>query len=218
LLDLGLFARRAFSAGLATQICLAGAQASFFVYLALYLQRGRGMRPLDAGLLFALIAVPYVVTSGPAPALTQRFGRGVVAVGGGAIAAGLGALAITVAEIGTGGSVAELVVGLVLIGAGIGLCYTPLTTIVLEHVDPRLIGAASGAMSTAQQIGYALGVAVTGVIFFGAEPGGIAHAFELSLLELAALGAAVIVATRFLPNAAPGARAVRAPALAGQGK
>lgn len=54
LLDLGLFRERMFSAGLLTQLFLASVQASFFVYLALYLQQGRGMSPLDAGLVFTI--------------------------------------------------------------------------------------------------------------------------------------------------------------------
>src|SRR4051794_4390330 len=43
LLDLALFRSRGFSAGLATQLCLACAQAAFFVYLALHLQVERGL-------------------------------------------------------------------------------------------------------------------------------------------------------------------------------
>ena len=62
-----------------------------------------------------------------------------------------------------------------------------------------LAGAFMGAMTTAQQVGYALGVALTGVIFFAARRQGIAHAFVLSLLELAALGACVLLTTRLLP-------------------
>ena len=46
-----------------------------------------------------------------------------------------------------------LVPGLLLVGAGIGLCFTPLTTIVLGDVEPAASGAASGALSTTQQIG-----------------------------------------------------------------
>jgi hypothetical protein len=66
-------------------------------------------------------------------------------------------------------------------------------------VEPRHAGAASGALSTMQQVGGALGVAVTGVIFFGAVDQGFAHAFELSLIQLAALCAAVAALTRLLP-------------------
>jgi len=199
LLDLHLFEARGFSAGLATQLFLAVAQASFFVFFAFYLQVGRGLGPLEAGLVFTILAVAYVVTSGPAPALTVRYGRMVVASGGVALTAGLLLLAMAVAEIGTEGSVLALVPGLLLVGAGIGLCFTPLTSTVLASVDPARVGSASGAMSTMQQVGYALGVAITGVIFFGAADDGIGHAFELSLIQMAIASAGIVVMSRLLP-------------------
>jgi EmrB/QacA subfamily drug resistance transporter len=199
LLDLGLFRSRSFSGGLAAQLLLACAQASFFVYLALYLQQGRGLNPLEAGLVFTILAVAYVVVSGPAPKLTAKHGRAVVAVGGAALAAGLALLAVATADVGVGGSVLVLVPGLVLVGAGIGLCFTPLTSTVMGTIPAERAGAASGAMSTTQQLGYALGVAITGVIFFGAG-GDLGHAFELSLIQLAALAAGIVAMARLLPR------------------
>ena len=50
-----------------------------------------------------------------------------------------------------------------------------------------------------QQVGNALGVAITGVLFFGAA-GGVAAGFARSLLELAALGLAVALLSRLLPR------------------
>src|SRR4029453_6506227 len=105
LADLALPRERAVSAGLVAQLALASAQASFFVYLALYLQDGRGLGPLSAGLVFTAVGVGYVVASGPAPPLVGRHGRAVVAAGGIGLAAGLGALAVVVAVVGVGGSV-----------------------------------------------------------------------------------------------------------------
>jgi EmrB/QacA subfamily drug resistance transporter len=200
LLDLGLFTERGFSAGLAAQLFLAGAQASFFVFLALYLQIGRGLGALEAGLVFTILAVAYVVTSGPAPGLTARFGRLVVAAGGLTLTLGLGLLALAVSEVGTTGPLMALVPGLLLAGAGIGLCFTPLTSTVLAGVDTARAGSASGAMSTMQQVGYALGVAITGLIFFGAADDGIGHAFELSLIQLAIVSAGIVVMSRLLPG------------------
>jgi EmrB/QacA subfamily drug resistance transporter len=218
LVDLALFRRRTFSAGLVTQLCLAAAQAAFFVYLALYLQQGRGLGALEAGLVFTILAVAYVAASGPAPALTERFGRTVVAVGGALLASGLAALAITVGEIGTGGSVLALVPGLVLAGAGIGLCYTPLTSTVLAGVERERAGAASGVLATTQQVGYALGVALTGLLFFGTGAGDVAEAFRVSLLQLAATAAGIVVLARLLPRPAatprPGGAADSFPAPA----
>jgi EmrB/QacA subfamily drug resistance transporter len=200
LLELSLFRERAFSAGLVTQLFLASAQASFFVYLALYLQLGRGLGPLEAGLVFTIIAVAYVAVSGPAPALAQRYGRSVVALGGTSLAVGLAALAIAVSALGTGGSVLALVPGLALTGVGIGLCFTPLTSTVLANVAAARAGSASGAMSTTQQIGYALGVAVTGVIYFGTNS--VGDGFELALIQLAVVAAGIVAASRLLPTPA----------------
>jgi EmrB/QacA subfamily drug resistance transporter len=213
LLDLTLFRDRGYSAGIFTQLFLASAQAAFFVYLAFYLQVGRGLGPLEAGLVFTILAVAYVVVSGPAPKLTERYGRSVIAAGGVALAAGLGLLASAVGAVGVGGSLVVLVPGLLLVGAGIGLCFTPLTQTVLQSVDPQRVGAASGTMSTVQQVGFALGVAVTGVIFFGAGAD-VGHAFEVSLIELAVLGVGIVVASRLLPAPAAAAPAATSPALA----
>ena len=51
-----------------------------------------------------------------------------------------------------------------------------------------------------QQVGNAVGVAVTGVVFFGALDGGFAHTFEMSLVLLAVLCVAVAGLTRLLPR------------------
>lgn len=64
----------------------------------------------------------------------------------------------------------------------------------------------SGALSTMQQAGNALGVAATGVIFFGAVGGGYAHAFQLALAELACVLLAVAALTRLLPPTLTSAR------------
>ena len=74
-----------------------------------------------------------------------------------------------------------------------GLCLTPLTATVMEVAvrKPQLAGSAAGVLSTLQQVGNAVGVAVTGVIFFGVLDGGYDHAFAVSELQLAALALAV---------------------------
>ena len=201
LLELSLFSQRTFSAGLVAQLVFWCGQASFFLVLALYLQQGRGLSALNAGLVFTILAVAYLVASMVAPALAESHGRRVLAAGALVLACGHAVLVGTVADIGTGGSIAALVPGLALVGAGMGLGIAPLAAIIMSAAHPEQAGAASGAISTMQQVGNALGVAIVGVIFFGALPSsGFADAFELSLVALAAILLSVAALTRLLPS------------------
>ncbi len=200
LLDPALFRRRGLAAGLATQLAFWSGQASFFLVFALYLQLGRGLDALQAGLVFSILAAAYLVASIRAPALTLRYGRSLIAAGALSLAAGEAMLLVAVSQIGATGQIAWLAPGLVLTGAGMGLGITPLTTTVMGYADPQRAGALAGALSTMQQVGNAVGVAVTGVICFGAIGGGYAHAFELSLAQLSCLLVAVAALTRLLPR------------------
>ena len=96
-------------------------------------------------------------------------------------------LLLAVTHWGTGGPLAALFPGLLLLGAGQGLCITPLTTTVLSHADATRAGSVSGALSTAQQVGNAIGVAVTGVVFYGLLSRGYAIAYQWSVAEMALL-------------------------------
>jgi EmrB/QacA subfamily drug resistance transporter len=193
-----LFANGTFRAGLVSQLVFWCGQASFFLILALYLQLGRGLTAMQSGLVFTILAASYLAASLRAPALTERHGRRVLAVGALTLVGGHGLLLAAVADVGVGGSIAALVPGLVLIGAGMGLGITPLATIIMSGMKPEQAGATSGVLATAQNVGNALGVAVIGVVFFGALQHGFAGAFELSLAVLAGTLAIVAALTRLL--------------------
>jgi MFS family permease len=220
LLNPRVFASWPLRAGLLTQTAFWCQQAASYLVLGLYLQQGRSLSPLAAGGVFTFLAVGYLITSFRAPALTMRFGRRVIAAG--AMTAALGDAALYLATVfnwpgpsatvfnwpgpsatahaGTGGPVAWLFPGLLLLGAGQGLCITPLTTTVLSHAEPATAGSVSGALSTAQQVGNSVGVPVTGVLFFGALSQGYGLAFERSTLQMGALLLVVAALTRLMPG------------------
>ena len=177
----------AFRAGLTVQVLFWCQQAASYLLLALFLQQGRGLSPLASGGVFAVLAAGYLVTSLRAPALTMRFGRRVIATGAVVGAAGYLLVLLAVARWGTGGPLGALFPGLFLVGAGQGLCITPLTTTVLAHASPRTAGSVSGALSTAQQVGNAIGVAVSGVVFYGLLGHGYRVAFGASVAQLGGL-------------------------------
>ncbi|HTW99311.1 MAG TPA: MFS transporter, partial [Acidimicrobiales bacterium] len=199
LIEPRLFSAPGFAAGLTAQLVFWCGQASFFLVLSLYLQQGRGLSPLDSGLVFTILAAAYLAASLRAPALTERHGRRVLAVGSLVLAAGHTVLLVAVLVVGVTGSVVVLVPGLLLVGAGMGLGITPLATLIMSGMKPEHAGATAGVLSTAQNVGNAIGVAVVGVIFFGSLHHGFATAFELSVGALALALTAVAALTRLLP-------------------
>jgi predicted MFS family arabinose efflux permease len=69
-------------------------------------------------------------------------------------------------------------------------------------MDARHAGAASGVLSTAQQVGNTIGVAAIGAIFYGAigPRGDYAGAFELALIAVAAVCVVVAALVQLLPG------------------
>jgi MFS family permease len=183
-------------AGLAVQLACWSSQASFFLVFALYLQGGRALSPVDSGLVFAILAGAYLLVSLRAPGLTQRHGRNLIMTGALTVAAGDLVMALAIAA--GSGHTGLLAPGLLLIGAGQGLWITPLTTTVLSFAESQRAGVVSGLLSTMQQVGNSLGVAVTGLVFFGTLGHGYNTAFTYALAELAAILVIAAALTRRL--------------------
>jgi MFS family permease len=170
--------------------------------LALELQEGRGLDALQSGLVFGFEGVGFFVTTLTASRFVARLGRQALALGALVRAVALLALYEAVDQVGAHGSVAWLAVPLMLDGAGIGLVMGPIIAIVLAGVAPRHAGAASGVLASAQPIGNAFGVAIIGVVYFGALEGGhaVPEAFRTSLLWLAPTSVAVAALIQALPR------------------
>jgi EmrB/QacA subfamily drug resistance transporter len=199
LLMLALFAQRAFRAGMLAQTVFWCGQGSFFLILALYLQHGRGLSPLSAGLVFTALALPYVVASMQAPQLALRHGRNVITLAAATLVAGHLILIGTVALTGTHDTVLTLLPGLMVVGVGMGFGIAPLTAGLLASLRPEQAGAASGALATAQFVGSALGIALVGLAFFGALHAGYDVALEHGLAVLVVALTIVGGLSRLLP-------------------
>jgi EmrB/QacA subfamily drug resistance transporter len=197
-----LFRERAFTVGVLTSVVFYAGMASFFLVLAVYLQEGCGLSALDSGLVFTALAAGYLVASAGAEALAPRFGRQVLAAGGIVRAIALTGLALTVGAIGTGGSPLLLVPALAVDGIGMGLLTAPLVATVVGAMEQRHAGAASGVLSTAQQVGNTIGVAAIGALFYGAlgPRGDYAGAFELALVAVALVCLVVAALVQLLPG------------------
>jgi predicted MFS family arabinose efflux permease len=116
------------------------------------------------------------------------------------MAAGYVALALASHTGHTAGGTLPLLLPLLVTGIGMGMLTAPLTGIVLARVAPEQAGTVSGLQATTVQLGNSIGVAVIGVVFFSALHGGFGHAFQVSLIPLAALPLAAAVAVQFVPR------------------
>jgi EmrB/QacA subfamily drug resistance transporter len=194
LVDMSLFRERAFSAGMLTTLTFFAGMASFFLVLALYLQLGRGMGPLESGEIFSLLGIGFLATSMASQGLAARYGRQTLAVGALVLAIGLVLFRLT-----ADGSTLALLPAFVVDGAGIGLVMAPLTATVLSGLTPQHAGSAAGVLSSVQQVGNAVGVAIIGIVFYGAGPD-VVHAFEVSIPYLVGLALAVALLVQLLPR------------------
>lgn len=182
LLHPALWRTAGFRTGLLAVLALyAGVASSFFV-LALYLQNGRLLTPLESGLVFSVLATAFTVTSVSAGRVSQWLGRPPLVVGALGMALGLGALWMVVRQIGAGGPLLALLPPLLIDGAGMGLVMAPLVATVLGGLPSEHPGTAAGALATTQEFGNALGLALIGLVFFGVRDRGDAAAFGASLL------------------------------------
>jgi EmrB/QacA subfamily drug resistance transporter len=132
--------------------------ANFFL-LTLYVQNVLQWSPLRTGLTFIATAGSAVLWAGLAQMLVTKVGpKKVMAAGFSATIAGL----LWYTQIPVHASyVSDLLPGYLLIGFALPFSFIPVSIAALAGVEQHEAGLASGLINTAQQVGGAIGVAVT---------------------------------------------------------
>jgi EmrB/QacA subfamily drug resistance transporter len=168
LVDLSLFALPDVRIGVALAFAFFTAVPCVFLILALYLQDGLGLSALASGVAYMPLALSFVGISLINPRLYARAGERLLAIGAAITALGTVAIIAAVAAGHPSHVTPALIAAFVLFGIGPGIVMPGMMTAVLRTVPERAAGSASGVLTTAQQIGAALGIAIGGVLFFGA--------------------------------------------------
>ena len=161
LLDLSLLRKPAFVGVMAGALAFNGVAFGGMPYLSIWLQTVLGMSPVRGGLTLLPLTGAAVVVS----VLAGKLLHGVPArltVGGGLLLIGTGCFCQAV--LGAGSDWTALVPGLVLVGIGTGLVAPGIAGAALAAVPTERAGMAGGAVNTVRQLGYALGVAVSGTV------------------------------------------------------
>ncbi|WP_433560974.1 MFS transporter [Nocardia sp. CA-151230] len=195
LLPLPVFRRPAFSVGLLVQLLFSIGMQGFFLIFALWLQAGQGYSPLQAGVLTVAFSAGGFLTAPAADGLAVKLGRWVLLAGALLMAGGFGWVGHAVDHAAAHHTGAwPLAPGLLLAGAGLGFLVVPLANVVLSAVPAETASAGSGILSTAQQFGGALGVAVIGTVFFHHTSAGPADGFHAAApwIVAAMLGCAAL--------------------------
>jgi EmrB/QacA subfamily drug resistance transporter len=134
--------------------------------LTLYFQDALGRTPLEAGLLFVPMTLASVVASPVAGRLTTRFGaRQTAAWGLGMSGAGLLVVAWQMPH---EDALVAVLLGMAVAEAGFVTASVPLIVAATDGVGGGGQGLASGVLSTATELGNALGWAVVGAVIAAA--------------------------------------------------
>ncbi len=158
LVDFGLWKERLFSGGFFAE-CACG-----FVYIPMLIFVGSfyfiyvlGFSPVKAGWVIIITTGTCMVLEPPAGRLVDRIGPGIP------IAIGLGLQAVALFWFGTltpSTTLAELIIPLALMGAGVGITLPACNTAGMTAVDAPRAGMGSGLMQMTFNIPAAFGVAV----------------------------------------------------------
>jgi EmrB/QacA subfamily drug resistance transporter len=204
LLPFGLMTNGSFVLGFVLTMVFFSGVAGFFLVLAVFLQTGFGLTPLQSGLITTPFPSGVLIASLVTGRLAGRWLRERIALGALLQIAGMGLLWVVVSGLGDSIDHWRFVLPLLVCGLGMGIGVAPLFQLALAAVPPRDAGSASGALQSFQQIGSAFGVAITGQIFFaslqsglasGGEPhAAFAHSLSLALIyEVVAFGLVVVL-------------------------
>jgi EmrB/QacA subfamily drug resistance transporter len=204
LVDLALFKRRVFSAGIVAGLLSYAVLFGALFLIPFYMERILGQGPGATGLLLTPVPVALGVLAPIAGVITDRIGSRPPTVAGMAIA--------TVALLLLAGAPLAppmvILVALALLGIGLGLFTPPNNSAIMGSAPSHRLGIAGGILNMTRSLGTSLGVAATGAVLTlrltahaghtvertaDVDPVVLLPAFRETLLFLAAIAAAAAV-------------------------
>jgi EmrB/QacA subfamily drug resistance transporter len=209
LIPLRIFSNRSLSASDATMLVVAAALFGVFFFCTLYLQQVLGYSALRTGIAYLPLSLSIIGASALASRFVDRFTPKPVLVAG-LFVATAGFVLLTRIS-GHGDYASHVLPAMIVLGAGLGMSFVPITIAATSGVAAGDSGLASGLLNTTQQVGGSLGLAilssvsntrVTSALHGGSSvPAALTHGFKGAFTVAAALCAAgVVVALALLPR------------------
>ena len=197
--ELPLFASRNFVGTNLVALIVTFAMLAQFFFVTLYIQDVLGYSPVETGLRFLPATLMIVLIAPLAGRLTDRIGPRWL------IGAGLTIVSISLfwlTTIDTATTYGDIWPSFVLMGIGMALVMSPMSTAAMNAVAVEKAGVASGILSMNRMVGGTLGIAVIGAVFAAQAPAGVedpaafVHAFSSAMwvaTAVTALGAALAI-------------------------
>jgi EmrB/QacA subfamily drug resistance transporter len=164
MVDVDFFRSREFFGANAVGFVVTFAMLAQFFFLALYMQNVQHYSPLQAGVRFLPATVLIILVSPLAGRAVDRVGAKPLLVAGNVLTAGA---LFWQSHLQTSSNYGALVGGFVLLGIGMGLVMSPMSTAAMNAIDASKAGLAGGILSMNRMVGGTFGVAVLGALITG---------------------------------------------------
>ncbi|MEA2479193.1 MAG: hypothetical protein QOJ07_1115 [Thermoleophilaceae bacterium] len=161
LLDVRLFANRAFASAAATTFCLGAALFGAMILMPLYFQTVRGEDAIHTGLLLAPQGVGAAFAMALSGRATERFGGGLTALGGGILTV-VATLPFVLIQAST--SYWLISAAMIFRGFGIGMSMMPAMTAAFTVLRPEQVNDATPQLNVLQRVGGSIGTAILSVV------------------------------------------------------
>ncbi|HEX4439802.1 MAG TPA: MFS transporter [Thermoanaerobaculia bacterium] len=164
MVPLGLFKSRTFSAVNVLTLFMYAALAALFFFLPFWLIQSHGYTPAASGASLLPLVVVMASLSKLSGKMAVRIGPRVFLTAGPFIAA-VGFLLFAILP--DGSYAVSVLPAMLVLGAGLGIAVAPLTATVLNSVDRRSQGTASGINNAIARVAGLLAIAVLGIVATG---------------------------------------------------
>jgi EmrB/QacA subfamily drug resistance transporter len=161
LLDVRLYANRAFAAASVTMTALGAALFGAMVLMPLYFQLVRGEDAVNTGLLLAPQGIGAALAMGLSGRVTERFGGGLTSLIGGVITI---VATVPFVLIDAGTSYVALGGAMAVRGLGIGLSMMPAMTAAYATLRRDQVNDATPQLNVLQRVGGSIGTAILTVV------------------------------------------------------
>ena len=182
---------RVFAASCASVLLMSAIFFAALLYLPQFMEKILGYSALGSGAGLLPMMGVFAVTSFVAGGLYGRLGARVV-VAGGAAFLGIGMLLLSFVD--ADSTYSALVPGMIVLGVGVGLFYSSITTTAVTALDPSRASLAGGIVYMCQIAGGAVGLGLnTAIVAAGSDlADGISIAFRVDA-ALALVGLIVVL-------------------------